>query len=93
MIYSKDEEEHEKHLKIVFDILRKAKLYIKLSKCTFAAPDVGFLGHIVGQDGIRADPDKVKALVDWKAPLNISELRSFLGLATYFRKFIPNYSN
>lgn len=93
LIYSKDEEEHEKHHGDCSPDSEEAKLYIKLSKCTFGASEVGFLGHIVGKQGIRADPSKVKALDDWKIPTNVSELKSFLGLATYFRKFIPNFSS
>lgn len=93
MIYSKNEEEHKVHLEQVLEVLREAKLYVKMSKCTFAAKEVGFLGHIVSTTGIRADPKKVQALKDWATPQNIGDIRSFLGLATYFRKYIPYFAD
>ena len=89
LVYSKDAQEHEQHLRIVLQILReRKKLFTKLSKCDFWLKEVSFLGHIVSAEGIRVDPAKIKAIVSWKPPRNVTEVRSFLGLACYYQQFI-----
>ena len=73
--------------------LREHKLYAKLSKCNFAVPETRFLGHIVSADGVRPDPKKVSIVTDWPVPDNAHDLRRFLGMANYFRKFIRGYTS
>ena len=92
MVYSGDEQEHEQHLKIVLQTLRKKKLYAKLSKCDFWLKEVSFLGHIVSVEGIRVDPAKIEVVVNWKLPRSVTEVRSFLGLAGYYRRFVKRFS-
>ena len=81
LVYSKDAHEHEQHLRIVMETLREKKLYAKLSKCDFWLKEVSFLGHIVSVEGIRVDLIKIEAVVNWKPPRNVTEVRSFLDLA------------
>jgi hypothetical protein len=92
LIYSANASQHDRHVRAVLDLLREHKLYAKESKCEFFATKMSFLGHVVDGDGIHMDPDKVKAIVDWPAPKNVGELRSFLGLAGYYRKFVQHFS-
>ncbi|GJX50038.1 putative reverse transcriptase domain-containing protein [Tanacetum coccineum] len=84
LIYSKSKEEHEVHLRIVLELLRKEKLYAKFSKCEFWLQEVHFLGNVVNQNGIHMDPSKIEAVKNWKAHTTPSEIRSFLGLAGYY---------
>ena len=81
-------EEHKLHLKIILEKLREKKLYAKFSKCEFWLGKVAFLGHVVSEEGISVDPSKVEAISQWKEPRNPTEVRSFLGLARYYHKFV-----
>ncbi|GKA19127.1 reverse transcriptase domain-containing protein, partial [Tanacetum coccineum] len=92
LIYSKSEEEHETHLKTILDLLKEEKLYAKFSKCEFWLKEVQFLGHVVNRNGIHVDPSKVESVKNWKTPESPTEIRSFLGLAGYYRRFIENFS-
>ncbi|KAI3815635.1 hypothetical protein L1987_15312 [Smallanthus sonchifolius] len=92
LIYSKSKVEHEEHLRLVLDLLKKEKLYAKFSKCEFWLKEVQFLGHIVNEKGIHVDPAKIEAEKNWQAPKTPTEVRTFLGLAGYYRRFIANFS-
>src|ERR1041384_1741879 len=85
LVYSKNPEEHDRHLRIVLQTVREKQLYAKLSKCEFWLQEVAFLGHIVSADGIRVDPKKIEAVTEWKQPRTVTEVRSFLGLVRYYR--------
>ncbi|RVX15355.1 Retrovirus-related Pol polyprotein from transposon 297 [Vitis vinifera] len=93
LIYSRSCEDHEEHLKQVMRTLRAEKFYINLKKCTFMSPSVVFLGFVVSSKGVETDPEKIKAIVDWPVPTNIHEVRSFHGMATFYRRFIRNFSS
>jgi hypothetical protein len=92
LIYSKSQEEHVEHLRIVLSILRKHQLFAKFKKCEFWLDNVAFLGHVVTKEGIAVDPGKVEAVVNWVRPSNAHEVRSFLGLAGYYRRFVEGFS-
>ena len=92
LVYSKDRESHDTHLRVVSEILRKEQLYAKLSKCEFWLTEVSFLGHIVSKEGIRVDPKKIEVVVEWKPPKNVTEIRSFLGPVGYYRRFVKGFS-
>jgi hypothetical protein len=93
LIFSKSREEHVKHVKQVLDVLRKEKLFLKMSKCEFGKTSLIYLGHIVGGGELKIDPSKVKVILEWPKPNNVTEVRSFLGAAQYWRKFIANFSS
>jgi hypothetical protein len=81
LIFSKIEEEHETHLRLVLEKLRAHQLYAKFSKCEFWLTKVAFLGHVISAGGVSMDPSKVKDVLDWMPPMNVVDVRSFLGLA------------
>nr|XP_043615896.1 uncharacterized protein LOC122587795 [Erigeron canadensis] len=93
LIYSRSKDEHEKHLRIILQLLRDEKLYAKFSKCEFWLRQVQFLGHIVNKEGIHVDPAKIEAIKKWETPKSPMEVRSFLGLAGYYRRFIQGDSS
>ena len=92
IIYSRTKEEHMKHVQLVLDRLKEHQFYLRLHKCAFGRAEVTYLGHVVGRDGLKPDPKKTSAVADWPVPSDLHQLRSFLGLTNYFRKFILGYS-
>ena len=92
LVYSKDPENHDTHLRVVLENLRKEQLNVKLSKCEFWLNKVSFLGHIVSKEVIRVDPKKIEVVVEWKPPRYVREVRSFLGVSGYYRRFVAPHS-
>ena len=90
LVYSKNEEEHKEHLRLVLEKLREHQLYAKFSKCEFWLKEVGFLGHVKSGEGIEVDPTKVQSVTEWLAPTSVGEIRSFL--MGYYQRFIENFS-
>ena len=93
LVYSRTSQQHVEHVRCVLEILRKNRFYAKLKKCQFMTNQLLYLGHIIGEQGIRPDPAKLAALEGWKTPMNVQDVRSFLGFGNYFRKFVQAYSS
>ena len=92
LIFSKNEEEHEKHVRLVLEKLRKRGLYAKLEKCLFHQTEMEFLGFIATTEGLKMDPKKVEAIVSWEVPKTVRDVQCFLGFANFYQIFIKNYS-
>ena len=92
LIYSKTKEEHLTHLRIVFELLRKNKLYGKISKCSFMQTNIEYLGHVITDKGISVDPNKISAVKNWDIPKSVVEVQSFLGLCNYYRRFVKDFA-
>ncbi|GKE77654.1 putative reverse transcriptase domain-containing protein [Tanacetum coccineum] len=92
LIYSKNKEEHEEHLKLILELLKKEELYAKFSKCEFWIPKVQFLGHVIDSKCIHTDPAKIESIKDWASPKSEIKNRQFLGLAGYYKRFIEGFS-
>ena len=91
LVYSKSKEEHEEHVLIVLQVLQEHRLYANFSKCDFYKPQIQYLGHIISEKGIDVDLEKIKAKEDWPTPTSVTDIRSFLGLAGYYKKLIENF--
>ncbi|XP_070678050.1 uncharacterized mitochondrial protein AtMg00860-like [Malus domestica] len=93
LIYSKTWEDHVSHLRKAFKVLQQHQLFVKKSKCALGQSSMEYLGHIVSKEGVAADPSKIQAILDWPIPANVKQLKGFLGLTRYYRKFVPNYGS
>ncbi|KAL5827324.1 hypothetical protein ACOSQ4_019121 [Xanthoceras sorbifolium] len=91
LVYSRTMEEHLSHLEAVLEILGQHQFYIKMSKCEFVKEELEYLGHFISINGVRVDPRKIEAMVDWPLPKDVSALRGFLGLTGYYRRFVRHY--
>lgn len=91
LVYSKNLSEHIRHLESVLKLLQEEQLFAKLSKCAFAVSQVHYLGHIINEEGVSTDSSKIEAIRDWPRPENVTQLRSFLGLTGYYRRFVKGY--
>jgi hypothetical protein len=88
LVYRRTLEDHVQHLSKVLSLLQQDKWQVKLSKCSFAHRQVDYLGHVISEQGVATDPAKIAAIADWPSPVNVKQLRSLLGLASYYRKFV-----
>jgi uncharacterized protein YerC len=91
LIYNKSLTKHISHLTQVFQLLKNNNLFAKISKCTFATEQVDYLGHLISSKGVATDPKKIESIINWPPPENVTQLRGFLGLTRYYRRFIKHY--
>jgi hypothetical protein len=92
LVYSKMEEEHDEHLSIVLQTLKKHKLYAKFDKCDFYKKVIEYLGHVISAEGIVVDLEKTKSIMEWPIPKDVVDIRSFMGIIGYYRRFIEGFS-
>jgi hypothetical protein len=92
LIYSKNREDHEEHLRLVLQVLREHQIYAKFSKCDFFQKQVHYLGHVISNEGIALDPNNIRSIMEWPTPKDLSDIKSFMGLAGYYRRFIKGFS-
>jgi hypothetical protein len=92
LIYSKNRKEHEDHLRLVLQVLREHQLYVKFSKCEFFQKQIHYLGHVLSEEGVEVDPDKIRSIMEWPTPKDFLDIRSFMGLAGYYRRCIKGFS-
>jgi len=92
LVYSKTEEEHKEHLRIVLKNLRNHKLYAKFDKCDFYQKKIQYLGHVISLEGIAVDPEKIRAIMEWSIPKDVADIRSFMGITGYYRICIKGFS-
>ncbi|XP_019056294.1 PREDICTED: uncharacterized protein LOC109116032, partial [Tarenaya hassleriana] len=92
LIYSPDPQTHEEHLRKILPRLRENRLYAKFSNCSFWLQEIGFLGHVVSAQGIQVDPTKIEAGMEWQSPTSATEVKSFLGQAGYYRRFVEGFA-
>ncbi len=93
LIFSRTREEHRRHVRMVLETLRHHQLYAKASKCEFGRSSVGFLGHIISARGVAVDPRKIDAIRAWARPVSCTDVRRFVGLSNYYRKFLKGFAN
>jgi RNase H-like domain found in reverse transcriptase/Reverse transcriptase (RNA-dependent DNA polymerase) len=91
LVHNRDLEHHINHLRLVLQTLADNELFVKRSKCSFGVNQVEYLGHIISKDGVATDPTKIEVMLKWPVPSSVRELRGFLGLTGYYRKFVKNY--
>jgi hypothetical protein len=92
LIYSKNREEHEEHIKLVLQVLREHQLYANFSKCDFFHKQLHYSGHVISEEGVAIDPNKIKYIMEWPTPKDVFDIRSFMGLAGHYRRFIKGFS-